>query len=157
VQEEKKLDGVRGWLLLLVAMLLLTPLFGMIQTLINNEQLAREYPQISQGESWQRVNVAVWMGHAVSSAIRFFAAYLLVFRKSPVTIKWVIGSLWVGGPFLMFLGLYIIAGLTTGVLHLDPQVTSALSVELLLAGTWTIYLLKSRRVKATYSDTDRGS
>ena len=160
----KKPYGVRGWLaLLVVVMMFLGPLVGVGTT--SSYLIAAEYhsPQITSLAEWILFKRVTWWAFLAVVAIKFYGGWGLARGRDWSVVNRAIQILWVTGPLasiLMFViipffvlrkvrGVIIPAGGWTAYL---AEYTGSFIVSLLAAGVWTAYLSKSKRVRNTYID-----
>ena len=148
--EIRQLYGVGGWLALFVVVLVAGALLFLasIHFMLNHAQEAN--PAIVSHPKWAMFKVGMWTVALAFAALNFFAVYKLQseYKLSSVRIAiWVLWLTGLGAPLLiMLLSLWLgfevdqaVAGFVEGVLQT-------------LIGTvlWTLYLLKSTRVRNTY-------
>lgn len=145
---ENQLKGIGGWLLLLIiALTILSP--GMnIAELAKVSAAELEHPELKSSELWNATQSAIVAGLALETVLKFAAGLMLWRHHRPISPKAAIAALW-GAPVLATLVILalvptessgdISGGIITGV------ITSWIGALL-----WTLYLLKSKRVKITY-------
>ncbi|WP_416465008.1 DUF2569 family protein [Sphingomonas sp. VDB2] len=143
-------SGIGGWLLVLVAMLIFTPIYATIHTILSNAAFEAKYPDF--GPTWQNVKTVVWGGIILSGSLYIASAFLLIFRREISTVRLVVCAIWLAGPVNQFVGPYIIAGFTTGTLDVSTIIIPIM-FSLVVATILTLYLCRSRRVANTYFGT----
>lgn len=127
------ISGVGGWLGLLTASLLA---FG---PLLNALRLKDELEIASAGQTQSSVTAVVaWSYFSFYATLSVFGGYRLARCFNPATIPIVLTCIWL--PIVLDFGLTIFSGSTD----------AAIFRSILWASIWTVYLLRSKRVKNTY-------
>lgn len=157
VSNKKILEGVGGWLAWLVfAMCLLGP----SMMLSGNESMLRQIeqnsPDIASLAGWVDYKRMMSANALASSAILFVGGMVLALRKKRTSVFIAIGALWIANLGAVTAG-YAAAH------HSFPQLmgdqansilVGGLMKAVLIAGVWSLYLLRSRRVRNTYHPHD---
>jgi hypothetical protein len=143
-------SGVGGWLLFfIVTLALFSPLASIVSiaVLVSSPQAAGAY-----GELWPRIQAAEIALVAAQSVICWFASYRLIARHEWRSVQITIAVLVV----MLLLGILIeplmvslIADIPVDRL-LSGMATPELVRPFFYTALWTTYLLRSRRVAATY-------
>ena len=144
--------GVGGWLLFLICgLIFLGPLMGAGR--INNDIQTAEstYPQIVTLESWITFKSATWWSFLIVCCISIYCGYGLLKRRDPQVVTQAKILLWIIGPISNLVMGVILPLAVFGKVESDPQVFGAIIASLAMAAIWTLYLSKSKRVKATYA------
>lgn len=154
----RELRGVSGWLaFLVVSLLVLTPLFGTARTygaIASTEQL---YPQLVGTAIWSQIKTATWLFFAAQAGLLFSAGWRLAYRFVPGSVRYAIAMLWIAGPTLTLLSLVVIGAISGANVFAQPEGGQALGGVfggIISAGLWTAYLIRSRRVRNTYYESD---
>lgn len=147
---QSDLTGVAGWLgFLTISLIALGPLVTLIMTGVQHMETETLYPSLVGTSLWQKAILIDWGLAVAYCAISIFAGVRLLNALVPSTVPIVIGCLWLSGPGLGIVGLMLANNLSpTGATASDAG--ASLGRPLIYATVWTIYLLRSRRVKNTY-------
>ncbi len=140
--------GVGGWLaFLIVWMVVLRPLAGII--LLNQMQTeSLENPAILENGN-RLVNPSTfWIIFLIAAALSVYAGLRLWREHSPGAVKVAIVTLWIYSTAAAA-DLLIARAYLEGVVSWANVATTAAS-NLAIAMVWTLYLLRSRRVRNTY-------
>lgn len=146
--------GVGGWLLLLVTgLMILGPLMGAARLSSDLTSAEALYPFLKNIDEWKTYKSVSWLSFLVVCCLSFYAGIGLSRGRNVRVVKRARVLLWVIGPIAtMVLGL-IIPMMMYGDMALKVLnsgfVGSFLS-SIIIALIWTIYLSRSKRVKATY-------
>ena len=131
---DEELVGVRGWLLLLVFVLvLISPILALLT--------GSEYGRLSRASTLALGPVAVWLFFSVRGLAYLSAGAALLLWKTRLSPRYAIFILWVFGPVSVWLWQ-----------HFAMRDVSLLPVAKACAPAvlWSAYLHVSRRVKRTY-------
>jgi|GEM_PF-894471 len=142
--------GVAGWLLLLVVILMfLGPLsaLGSVQNEI--ELIEATSPSLQSSDLWHNIKQAIWVLFFIRTGLTLYAGYGLSKGRTPDVVRRAIIILWVAFPGILLLNFFVVSWLI-GQISLDPTFVGQLIGSALAAAIWTAYLLKSKRVNATY-------
>ena len=151
-------SGVGGWLLLLVtALMVISPLVGLGQTNANLLLTESQYPNLVNLNEWQTYKSASWWSFIVAACISFYAGYGLAKGRCLIVVKRAIILLWVIGPISTVISDIIFPLIIFGQIEFEPKVFQAIVGSTISSAIWTAYLMKSRRVKATYSQSDESA
>lgn len=147
------LRGVGGWLALLIfGLCILGPLSNLGR--LSGDFLAAEQatPALASASTWINYKQYMWWTYSITALLTFIAGYRLWKIHKPESVRFAIVILWVAN-FLAAFGYFAAAYAALGEIALQ-EATAALVKQLvtavLIAGIWTLYLVKSRRVKNTY-------
>lgn len=149
---EKPLHGVGGWLgLLVIGMTVLGPFLGAARLSGAFTDTESETPQLVSFAPWVSFKTETWVIFGIAALISFCAGVLL-FRFKPSSVHVAIFALWIVGPIGAIAE--IVAANTSFTSNVTPAMAQAMwgyvSGEVIVAGIWTAYLLRSKRVKNTY-------
>ena len=145
-----ELIGVGGWLGFLTASLIVIgPVFSVLSTFVQHNSARALNPKIIGSPLWSKAQMIDWALILIYCAIRIVAGLLLIKRWKPSTIPIVIACIWAAGPGVAVVGLFVLDALTPAGAN-AADVGSTLARPLVFSVIWTIYLLRSRRVKNTY-------
>lgn len=146
--------GIGGWLLLLVAgLLVLGPLMAIGKTLQSIELAEKSNPQLLGIAAWQNYKMATWFLLAIAVGISVIAGWRLLKAHEPSSVLIAIIALWVRGPLLTpFDALAANAFLDMAYADYfgDPTLVGEVLGSVFVAVVWTTYLKVSRRVRNTY-------
>jgi len=156
--EENKLEGLRGWLILVGLTIILSPLriiafiFQVYSELFSNgtwEALTTRGTEVyNQFWFWAPILMALIVINGGLLIVWLFIAYLFVSKKK-VFPKWYIGVLVFYLPFNLISALSMKAVLPNEPIF-DPDTIKELASSLLGILIWVPYMLVSKRVKATF-------
>lgn len=146
--ERNDLDGVGGWLLLLViGLTVLGPIYsagsmiGELSTAEAANQSLRDLPL------WAAIKRDLWIGTFVSIALSMTAGVLLAVSRTKRT-PWIAAALmWLAGPVAGVAAQFVVN------LHVPTAAGPAIAEMVracIVAFVWTLYLAFSRRVRRTY-------
>jgi hypothetical protein len=144
--------GVGGWLLFLILVLMwIGPLAGAGR--INADIVAAEsrFPSLVATVTWRAFTHATWWAFFGLSCVSFYAGVVLARRRDRSAITRARIALWILGPGAVLVMQVMIPFFTLGDLEPAAQILVRLAVSIIVVELWTLYLLKSRRVQATYS------
>jgi hypothetical protein len=143
--------GVGGWLLLLVAgLMVLGPLIGAGR--INSDIMSTEaqYPNLKTIEAWSTFKTITWWSFLVVCCLSFYAGFGLAKGRDMSVVRRAKILLWVIGPAASLVMGIFIPLVVFGKIESDPQLFGAFIGSIITAAIWTAYLSKSKRVKSTY-------
>lgn len=153
-------SGVRGWLLVLVGVLMVVvPLVGIGSFLSHLAILKNLHPSLVGRLGWESYLFWMWLAVGGTAALSIYASLRLLNGKNSEDVEAVCTMLWVIGPvaavvvnglipFLMHEMQYMrYVGLTGA-----PLIASIIG-SALFSLAWTSYLNHSRRVRNTYPHT----
>lgn len=148
-----QLKGVGGWLkLLIVGLCILGPLVSCGQ---NAEEIAKaeaENPSLMSSDSWEAfVTYSNW-ALLLTLTITFSAGYRLWKIHAPQSVRFAILAMWIATPvsiLLQMVAAYFSVG-TAALSSAGGEILSGVIRDWIVALVWTLYLLRSKRVKNTY-------
>jgi hypothetical protein len=148
--------GVSGWLALLVVGLVVGfPLLGAGG--INDGFLAAEAqtPELKALQPWVALKWATWSAFGAFALVSVYAGWGLARTTKWVAVRRAIVALWLIGPVSNITLNTVVPMITLGSLQSDAAEAFATTllpalVTSLIAGGWTAYLLRSRRVRSIY-------
>lgn len=150
--EPPTLVGVEGWLFFLaISLVALGPLVTVAQTTLEFSNLERLYPDTGGTTRWNAAFIAGWVATVAYCAISIFAGWCLFRRHVPSTVWIVIACIWLMGPALAVIGL-LVAQDVSGSGATGANAGASLGRPLVYSTIWTIYLLRSKRVRNTFRD-----
>lgn len=151
VQPAEPVAGVGGWLLLLVvALLVLGPVIGAGRLFAGLASVEAEYPGLVTLESWATFKSAAWWSFLGTAGLSVYAGVGLAKGRNMSVVRRAKVLLWVIGPVASLVTGLVVPFLVFGDLELDPELLSEFVGSAVMAGIWTAYLAKSKRVLATY-------
>ena len=148
-------SGVNGWLLLLVLkMTVFGPLFGAGGLYSEFSSVELQHPTFASLDAWKTFKLATWGTFVLMAGLSFYGGFGLSRGKDWSVVNRAKAILWITGPGSMVIGVLILI-MTTGkaaavVVVVGPQFIATLIASVIVAGIWTVYLSKSKRVRATY-------
>jgi hypothetical protein len=135
--------GIRGWLLVFILWLgVLSPVFWIGFNIVAMRRLEQANPDDAVLMREMNWDVLLWAVTLIREGLHIAAALMLYVRRTSTAVWFALAILWLSGP-LLILGTWAVVD---GEDHWRGLARSAL-----VAGCWTLYLLMSGRVKATYN------
>lgn len=145
-------QGVGGWLLLLVAgMMVLGPLLGAGR--ISAEFMAAEvqYPTLASMEQWRTYKAGTWWIFLLVAATSFYGGWGLAKETNYSAVMRAKAILWITGPgATLVMGLLLPAMIFGATNALNAQFAVQFIGTVIAAAVWTTYLTRSKRVRNTY-------
>ena len=145
-------SGVGGWLLLLVAgLLVLGPLLGAGRISADFIGAEDQYPALRTLAQWQTHKTVTWWTFFLIVLVSTYAGWGLATGRTWSVVKRAMWSLWIAGPIgALVLGVAIPLATLGDSAAGDVRFVGGILASLTAAGIWTAYLAKSKRVRATY-------
>ncbi len=145
--------GVGGWLLLLViGMMILAPILGAGRIGTNIMLTEEQFSGVMFSDQWQSYKSLTWLVFIVMAAISFTAGWGLARKKDWSVVNHAKAALWITGPGALILLEVIVPAKAFGeMVAVDAQLIGTLFASIIAATIWTAYLVKSKRVRNTYS------
>lgn len=146
-------SGVHGWLaFLVIGLMILSPFLSGARLLEQMTSALENRPSLGGSAQWLSFQQATWSLYWITAALSFVTGYRLWKYHKPSSIRFALLSLWLLGPIADF------AILITAYTTLEIPFTRAAPAQfwgsligsIFLSTAWTIYLLRSLRVKNTY-------
>lgn len=155
--------GVGGWLALLTAgLLVVRPLFGTGRIVADILTLESENPALKSVAQWANFKATSSFALLMFASISVYAGWGLARGRTWRVVRRAQFALWMVGPVAAIVHDVIVpvATLRSVVgfdVKLTPAMMTGLATSVFLAAMWNLYLVKSRRVRATYApDLQRG-
>jgi hypothetical protein len=147
--------GVGGWLLLLVAgMLVLGPLLGAGRIAGNIFAAENQFPELKASTSWGTYTSMTWLIFLAVAAASVYGGWGLLRGKDWSAVsraKWI---LWITGPAASLVLGVLVPKMALGEWGVDAKVVGGLIASVIATAIWTTYLSKSKRVRNTYGMTE---
>lgn len=143
-----------GWLRLLAFGLAMSgPVYLCSMHLFFSEIEAAD-PRVTSAIVWQNFKFVNWVLGGILTALDLYGLVKLYRHRTRRNIRTVIAILWVGGPVTIFLEPSLdklMLGSNFNAIYLqESDWMGTLIWSIILVTLWTLYLLKSKRVKALY-------
>ncbi len=147
------ISGIGGWLgFLIVVLMIISPLSDYNILANGFREASQKSSVLTSTQQWQYYKQASWLIFAISAAIKYSAGYRLWKTHQPESVSFAILALWLSFPIAY------IASSISEVLIFNLNINDALisgmyigaTIQILIAGFWTAYLMRSVRVKNTY-------
>ena len=140
--------GVGGWLALLVVwMVAFRPVAGVYMlSMMQADSLAN--PTILENSSWLINTSTFWIIFLFVAALSIYGGLRLWRDRSPAAVRTAIVILWIYSP-VAAADLLIARAFVEGRVPW-PNAVLTIATNLAIAGIWTAYLMRSRRVRNTY-------
>jgi len=150
--EQSAVSGVGGWLLLLIIFLMfLGPLLGAGGILSDLHIMEDQYLDIKSAAGWGTLKSIIWGIFLLRCCLSFYAGLGLVRGRNILVVKRAKIILWIIGPVYGVVAWLLFSIWIIGKAELsDPKFIGSMIGSIIAAAIWTIYLSKSKRVKATY-------
>lgn len=154
--EEKKLEGIGGWLILMALGIIISPLaiaagvFPTYSEIISNgtwETLTTPGTQ-SYHPLWAPIFIGEISINCGLIIIWFFVAYQFFLKKKTFP-KWWTGTMVFSLVFILIDAL-VIKVVLPNVPIFDPDTTKEFSRNFIMTLIWVTYLIRSKRVKVTF-------
>ncbi len=151
-ESRKGPSGVGGWLLLLVAgMLVLGPLLGAGRINADIMTAEHQYPALRSLPQWSNFKVATWWTFLAIIAVSIYGGWGLARGRDWSVVRRAKLVLWIAGPVGALILSVVVPLATLGESYAGhAQFVGGLLASVIAAGIWTAYLLKSKRVRNTY-------
>lgn len=147
--QPRKLVGVEGWLYFFgISLFALGPLLTVAITASELSNLKALYPEAVGSSQWNSAVAAGWTATGIYCAISVFTGWRIFKRIMPSTIPIVVACIWLMGPGLGIISLMVAQD--SGGANIAADAGAGLGRPLVYCVIWTIYLLRSKRVKNTY-------
>lgn len=147
------LRGVGGWLALLIfGLCILGPLSNLGRLSADFQAAEQSTPGLASLSTWLNYKQYMWWTYFVTAILTFIAGYRLWKIHRPESVRFAIAALWIAN-LLASLGYFAAAYAALGQIALTqaiPTLVKQLLFSVGIAGVWTLYLVKSRRIKNTY-------
>lgn len=146
--------GVGGWLLFFVVVTVLRSLSGFGSTYSDLRDMEDALRSVDiYLRQWADFKLAMLGLAAAVAFMGLLLVYWLYKKKNPATVKAAIAVVWVTGPLAQALSVAITA-FYFGSLFLNSiqlaGFVGSITASVIFAGIWTLYFLKSKRVRSTY-------
>lgn len=155
--------GVRGWLLVLVGVLMVVvPLVSIAWLMSHLAIMKHLYPSLVGTSGWDQYLLWMWLAVGGAAGLSIYASLRLLDGKTARDVEAVCTMLWVIGPVAAI----VIHGLIPYLMHSAELLkfdyigpTGAPLIAPIIGGTlfslvWTSYLNRSRRVRNTYRQSE---
>jgi hypothetical protein len=140
--------GIGGWLALLVVwMAVFRPVAGVYMlSMLQAHSLAD--PLILENTTWLINTSTFWIVFLGVAALSVYGGLRLWRDRSPAAVKTAIVILWIYSP-VAAADLLIARAFLEGRVPW-PNAVTTIGINLAIAGVWTVYLKRSKRVRNTY-------
>lgn len=144
--------GIGGWLLLLVlAMMVIGPIFGTGYLAANLAAVENIYPEVTAKPAWQAFIMAEWLSFAFFAALSFYGGLGLVRSRNSSAVKRAQVILWLIGPVATVFHELLIPIATLGDSYkVGAPILVSFIVSIMTTFVWVSYLSRSKRVRNTY-------
>ncbi|MFO1517400.1 MAG: DUF2569 family protein [Lysobacterales bacterium] len=153
MKDMNELRGVSGWLaFFVVALCALGPMFEFNRNFMDYQQIESSNPELLSTAAWVSYKQYAWAVFSSTVLLRWAAGFALTNRFVWSSVKFTI-AVGLSVPVISSVGRYLAMSATFGP-EAAARATETLSVQciqgLFVMGVWSLYLLKSRRVRNTY-------
>lgn len=152
MERKKDLQGVRGWLALLVfGMLVLGPLLSISGVYAEFAIVERQSPELVRIADWSSYKFAKYVATLIFCAISIYGGLGLALKRRPDAVSEAKLILWINYPLSIIVNAVLIPSMMLpndgkDIYFAIPQ----LLVSLFAVSIWIAYLNRSLRVKNTY-------
>lgn len=157
MKRQAYISGIGGWLwFLILQLMILGPLLGLGGLHNEFSEAIKQFPHIETNSQWQTYKQISWTIFAATAGINIAAGFRLWKIHAPESVNFAIISIWLAGPLghiCYVAAAYFILGEAASKTILLIFISTISSC--LIAGLWTIYLMRSIRVKNTYRQPGR--
>jgi hypothetical protein len=142
---------VGGWLGLLTAVLLVVvPLSGILQMYVAIPAAESENPALRTIQAWASFKAIMWSVNLTIAAISVYAGWGLARGATWRVVRRAKVALWVVGPVAIIVLGAVVPMVTLGQIEEASGLLPEFVRSVMVALVWTLYLSKSKRVRATY-------
>jgi len=147
--------GVDGWLALLVVNLLAGgPMIGAAKLYEALVVAERGYPDLVFLPAWATYKTLSWITFVLVAAIGFYGGVGLGRGKRWAVVRRAKVVLWLIGPVTVLVMNVLLPAIAFGGFSFGGAVVGPFLFSCAIAGLWTAYLAKSKRVRNTYGPPD---
>lgn len=147
--------GVGGWLALLVVSLLAGgPMLGAAKLYEAFVVAERASPDLVFLPAWATYKTLSWVTFGLVAALGVYGGISLGRGKRWAAVRRARYVLWLVGPVTVLVMNVLLPAIAFGHFTVGTAVVGPLLVSCAVAGLWTAYLAKSRRVRNTYGPPD---
>lgn len=140
--------GIGGWLALLIFwMVILRPIAG-IYLMAQMRAAGEADPEMLARSTWLMNPSFFWIVFLAVAALSIYGGLRLVFDRTPAAVRTAIWVLWTVSV-IAAASLLIAQGYMEGDVG-AADVVRTLGINVGVAAIWTLYLRRSKRVRATY-------
>jgi hypothetical protein len=144
--------GVGGWLvLLIVGMIVIAPFTSLTETSKYFHQAEANYVSLAANAKWHRFKTLTWIVQITTSIYVAYSGYLLLAKLSYSSVRNAKYALWIAGPVSTMAVAFLLPYVFYGSKAVDQTSVLTALVSTITAVVWTTYLVRSKRVSATYS------
>lgn len=149
---KKEPKGVRGWLLFVIIIMMgLGPYLSFRQANYTVFEAELNNPQLSENTNWIKYKKACFTNLYICSTILFFGGLVLLFKRNWGAVTCAIIIIWLANPIASFVPTLFLPHYILGPSSVKyPLILGTFLGSSINASVWTIYLLKSKRVRNTY-------
>lgn len=148
-----ELRGVGGWLLLLViGLTILGPLVAFGQNASEFALAEHNNPELASYAPWGQFKSFSYLALILGLSVTFSAGILLATSRTPGAVRFTIAAMWLSAPVYVALqAMATSASLGSAAIgEIAGEFVITILKSSITATVWTLYLLKSKRVKNTY-------
>lgn len=147
----EKPGGIGGWLaLLIVGLMFLGPVMGASRMSQDFFSAEAQYPNLPTIAAWVNYKTSAWLCFSATVLFSIYAGWCLLRRREPLSPRLAISALWIGGPVLSLLLTIFLPIVYFHDFNLAENDYPPLTATFTSAVLWTLYLVKSKRVKSLY-------
>lgn len=145
--------GIGGWLIFLIIVLsVLNPLANIGMLAAELRRVEQETPYLLQIPVFIHYKWFSWALVLICSVIGIVAGYTLWKKHVWKSVRQAIIAIWIMGPLAtVLIALYIYMNFGSMAVEAGGEIVGSLVRSLVFAGIWTAYLLRSKRVRNTYT------
>ncbi len=142
--------GIGGWLLFLVfCLLILAPLF-LVGGLIDFVKAEEADASLLSNEGWRIYKTISQSNFLFAFLLSVYGGITLIKERSPRAVQRAKVIIWIIGPVVTIIQLYIFPFIVFDIQPMDAGATGAVVGSFISSFIWSTYLSKSKRVNLTY-------
>jgi hypothetical protein len=138
-------SGLGGWLTVMIVLFVLGALSRLSRTNTDIFQAEKANPDFAATAEWDSMLTQVYVVSALDIILSFIAIYCLIKVRKKIAVTIVVACLWLLGP--------IKTSVVYSIVGYQGDITGALMLSMAIPAIWTAYLVKSRRVRNTYTES----
>lgn len=144
--------GLKGWLMLFwISLVFISPLYALSSLNIQISSEEANIPGLEAIPLWVHLKGFFWISTICAIVILWVAGYYLCRRYEWKSVQITLLSIWITGPVTVIItGLYFYFMFTPFFDMMGKELVLNFFKSFIYPGIWTLYLLKSKRVKNTY-------
>ncbi len=153
--DQVKIQGVGGWLGFLVFTLVFGgPVIGLLMTYTGLGVAETHNSMLAGMSEWLHYKYAAWLLFLCAATLSIWAGVALMKGTNRIVVTFAVICLWLTGPLVAIIDGWALFPVLMGIrpaAEYDAQVIGRIISASFAPAIWTIYLLRSKRVRNTYA------